>query len=52
MTETTVVWRLPDWAAELIEETLTADAESPAFDLDVRRRIELALESIEEKEGE
>jgi hypothetical protein len=41
---TPVTWTLPKWAADLITETL--DAESPAFDKELREDIASALNNI------
>ncbi len=39
-------WTMPEWAAELILETLRIDSTSPAFDPELRKRITAALQSI------
>ncbi len=39
-------WTMPEWAAELILDTLRIDSASPAFDPELRKRITAALQSI------
>lgn len=41
-----MTWTLPEWASELLYETLMLDAESPAFDKKLREELRLALETI------
>jgi hypothetical protein len=41
-----VRWTLPEWAAELILETLRTDVASPAFDPDLRHQLSAAIQSI------
>jgi len=38
---------MPDWAYEIIMETLYMDAESSSFDLELRDEIKKALDTIE-----
>lgn len=49
--ENMVTWRLPDWAAIEIIETLEMDGRSSAFDPDLRDEINKARGAIEEIEG-
>ena len=44
----TVQWTLPQWAADLIRETIEMDARSAAFDPELRRELSAALQGINE----
>ena len=45
---TIVQWKLPRWAAETIVDTLEMDAQSIAFSLELRSKIQRALDVITE----
>jgi hypothetical protein len=44
--ETPVQWTMPQWASDLLMETLQMDSESSSFDADLRREISEALETV------
>lgn len=42
-----VQWTMPEWASDLLMETLQMDSQSSAFDRDLRNEICQALETVE-----
>jgi hypothetical protein len=49
-TDTIITLRVPESAWRLLEETLTVDSQSGAFDPSLRKEIRAALDKVEELE--